>query len=42
MLGYADVATTMVYAHVLKMGTEAVRSPLDALGEPGSPNSRHG
>ena len=27
----ADVSTTMIYAHVLKVGGGAVRSPLDAL-----------
>ncbi|WP_457323581.1 integrase [Roseateles sp. P5_E11] len=30
-LGYSDVATTMIYTHVLKLGGGAVRSPLDVL-----------
>jgi hypothetical protein len=31
LLGYADVNTTMIYTHVLKLGGGAVRSPLDLL-----------
>ena len=31
LLGYADVATTMIYTRVDRMGGSAVRSPLDSL-----------
>jgi integron integrase len=32
LLGHADVATTMIYTHVIKAGGMGARSPLDALG----------
>jgi integrase len=35
LLGHRDVATTMVYTHVLNRGTFGVKSPADLLAAPG-------
>jgi site-specific recombinase XerD len=32
LLGHNDVATTMIYTHVLQQGGQGVPSPLDDLG----------
>jgi integrase len=37
LLGHADVATTMIDTHVLRLGGGAVQSPLDRMGATAAP-----
>jgi hypothetical protein len=35
LLGYSDVKTTIIYAHVLNRGSSGVRGPVDGLWKEG-------
>lgn len=41
LLGHKDVATTMIYTHVLKMGGNAVKSPADLVFNTAPPGKSH-
>jgi integrase len=40
LLRHKDVATTMIYAHIMEKGTANVRSPLDILDDIGTEEVR--
>jgi site-specific recombinase XerD len=41
LLGHKDLATTMIYTHVMRRGVSSIESPLDRLvGKMGSPAPR--